>query len=193
MRLAFVIFDQMTALDFVGIYDPLTRLKTMRFMSDLVWDICARTREVTDDRGLRFAATKVDESLNGYDLLVVPGGYCARALVTDATFIAWLKTAAACPLKTSVCTGSLLLGAAGFLAGRRATTHPSAYAELAPFCASVERQRIVDEGDVITAGGVTAGIDLGLYLVEKFEGADARARIARQMDYHDTLAGGVRG
>ena len=183
MRLAFVVFDQMTALDFVGAYDPLTRLKSMNFRPDLAWDICARTREVADDRGLRFTPTKVDESLAGYDLIIVAGGYGTRALVADDGFIAWLKTATRCPLKTSVCTGSLLLGAAGFLAGRRATTHPGAYADLPQFGATVARERIVDAGDIITAGGVTAGIDLGLYLVERLAGAEVRARIARQMDY----------
>jgi transcriptional regulator GlxA family with amidase domain len=183
MQIAFVIFEQMTALDFVGVYDPLTRLKSMNFLPDLGWDICARTRTITDDRGLRFNATKIDESLVDYDLLVVAGGHGARTLISDQPFIAWLQTAAPCPLKTSVCTGALLLGAAGFLRGKRATTHPTAHADLVPFCAAVAPQRIVDAGDCITAGGVTAGIDLGLYLVEKLAGADVRTRIGAQMDY----------
>jgi cyclohexyl-isocyanide hydratase len=183
MQFAFVIFDQMTALDFVGVYDPLTRLKSMGFRPDLTWDICARTREIVDDRGLRFTATKVAAPLTGYDLLVVVGGQGTRPLMRDAAFSAWLKTATDCPLKTSVCTGALLLGAAGFLQGRRATTHPSAYQDLSEFCATVSHDRIVDDGDIITAGGVTAGIDLGLYLVERFAGAEIRSLIARQMDY----------
>ena len=182
MQIAFIIFDHMTALDFVGVYDPLTRLKSMNFVPDLAWDICARTRAVLDDRGLRFTATRVAEPLAGYDLLVVAGGYGTRTLMNDASFIGWLKTATDCPLKASVCTGSLLLGAAGFLQGKHATTHPSAYTELQAFCA-VEHTRVVDAGDVVTAGGVSAGIDLGLYLVEKFAGAEVRTRIARQMDY----------
>ena len=78
---------------------------------------------------------------------------------------------------------ALLLGAAGFLRGRRATTHPSAYKELEPYCAEVVRERVVDEGDVITAGGVSASIDLGLHLVKRLAGADARQRVAAQMDY----------
>src|SRR5437868_10991050 len=113
MQIAFVIFDQMTALDFVGVYDPLTRLKTMNFISDLRWDICARTRELTDDRALRFTATSINESLAGYDAIIVAGGYGTRTLMNDAAFIAWLRNADDCPLKASVCTGSLLLGAAG--------------------------------------------------------------------------------
>ena len=183
MRAAFVIFEGMTALDFVGAYDPLTRLRTMRLSEDFAWDVCALTNEVRDNTGLRFAPTRVGSSLGTYELLVVPGGYGTRELVEDAAFLDWLRTAAACDLKASVCTGSLLLGAAGFLEGRRATTHPSAFGELKKFCA-VSDERIVDEGDVITAGGVTAAIDLGLHLCERLAGAEATEKIRRQMDYH---------
>lgn len=183
MRAAFVIFDGMTALDFIGAYDPLTRLRTMSFREDFSWDVCARSSEVRDHTGLRFAPTRVGEPLEGYDLLVVPGGHAARALVEDASFVGWLRTAAACELKSSVCTGSLLLGAAGFLEGRRATTHPSALDDLKKFCA-VSAERVVDEGDVVTAGGVTAAIDLGLHLCERLAGREAREKIQRQMDYH---------
>src|SRR5215207_4351206 len=100
----------MTALDFVGAYDPLTRLRTMRLREDFEWDVCALTDEVRDTTGLRFAPTRVREPLDTYDLLVVPGGYGTRELTEDAAFLGWLRTAAACELKASVCTGSLLLG-----------------------------------------------------------------------------------
>jgi len=153
MRTAFVVFDRMTALDFVGIYDPLTRLHSMGFLPDFAWEVCAQTPEVADDRGLRLRATAVGGSLAAYDLLVVPGGVGTRLLLQDAAFLAWLRTAAPVALKVSVCTGALLLGAAGFLQGRRATTHPSAVADLAPFCHTALATRLVDEGAVITAGG----------------------------------------
>ncbi len=173
----------MTALDFVGVYDPVTRLKSMGLMPELSWDVCAYSEEVADDRGLAFTPAEVGESLHSYDLLIVPGGFGTRTLVDDAGFIAWLKTSAPCELKASVCTGSLLLGAAGFLEGRRATTHPNAFRELERFCAKVIDQRVVDEGDVVTARGVTSAIDLGLHLVERFVGRKGRERIRRQMDY----------
>ena len=86
-------------------------------------------------------------------------------------------------LKASVCTGALLLGAAGFLKGKRATTHPNAFEELRSHCAHVVDDRVVDDGGIMTARGVTSSIDLGLYLVERLAGAEARARIATQMDY----------
>jgi transcriptional regulator GlxA family with amidase domain len=183
MKVAFVIFNRMTALDFVGAYDPVTRLKSMKLMPEMSWDICAYSEEVADDRGLAFTPTKVGEPLRNYELLIVPGGFGTRELVGDAPFIEWLGTAAPCGLKASVCTGSLLLGAAGFLEGRRATTHPNAFRELARYCARVEDRRVVDEGDVVTAGGVTSAIDLGLHLVGRLAGREGRERIRKQMDY----------
>ncbi|MFN0196111.1 MAG: transglutaminase domain-containing protein, partial [Planctomycetaceae bacterium] len=136
-----------------------------------------------DDRGLQFMPDRIGEALAYFDLLVVPGGHIVRELQYDASFIHWLQTASAVPLKASVCTGSLLLGAAGFLAGSAATTHWSALEELRRYTADVRTERVVDTGNVVTAGGVTAGIDLGLHLVERLAGRDARIRMARQMDY----------
>ena len=183
MNVALIVFDNMTALDFVGFYDAVTRLQTMKIHPEFEWTICARQPQVRDDRGLTMAVESVDESLAGYDMLFIPGGYGTRGLQHDARFVDWLKTAASTPLKVSVCTGALLLGAAGFLRGLKATTHPTALDELKPYCAEVLRQRIVDEGSVVTAGGVSTSIDLGLHVVERLAGKDARVRVARQMDY----------
>jgi cyclohexyl-isocyanide hydratase len=183
MRIAFILFNDMTALDFVGIYDPLTRLKSMGFMSDVTWDICAREAEVRDDKGMKFVPTQVNTSLGKYDLIVVPGGFGTRELCRNLEFIAWLQTAATCKLKVSVCTGALLLGAAGFLKGRKATTHPNALEELREYCQSVVHERVVDTGDVITGGGVTSAIDVGLHVVDRLAGREAGERIRRQMDY----------
>ena len=185
MKAAFVIFNRMTALDFIGVYDPVTRLKSMGLMPEFSWDICAFSQQVMDDRGLAFSPGSVGEPLRDYDLLIVPGGLGTRTLVGDACFIEWLKTSAPCELKASVCTGSLLLGAAGLLEGKRATTHPSALQELERYCREVVNQRVVDEGDIVTAGGVTAAIDLGLHLVERLVGEEGKERIRRQMDYLD--------
>jgi len=183
MKNAFVIFDRMTSLDLIGFYDPVTRLKSMRIMEDFEWRICSTARQVIDDRGLRLEAQAVAEPLSSYDLLFLPGGFATRLLQDDRGFIDWLKTAQSVPLKVSVCTGALLLGAAGFLVGRRATTHPSAYKELKPYCKTVVHDRVVDEGDVITGGGVSSSIDLGLHVVQRLAGPEARERIATQMDY----------
>ncbi len=185
MQIALVAFDRMTSLDFIGFYDPVTRLKSMKIMDDFNWRICSTADYVVDDRGLRIDVGAKTESLDFCDILFVPGGFGTRNLQHDSQFINWLKTARSVQLKTSVCTGALLLGAAGFLQGHRATTHPTAYEELKPYCDKVVQKRIVDDKDIITAGGVSASIDLGLYLVEKLAGREARRRIATQMDYLD--------
>lgn len=183
MKVAFVIFDRMTALDFIGFYDPVTRLKTMDFLPDMEWQVCARTTEVHDDKGLTFRVSRIEETLEDYDLIFLPGGQGTRTLKDDASFIEWIRSARSCRYKVSVCTGALILGAAGFLEGRTATTNPRAYDLLEAYTQRVARERIVDDREVITAGAVASSIDLGLYVCEKFAGAEARSKIQKQIDY----------
>jgi transcriptional regulator GlxA family with amidase domain len=183
MKAAFIVFNRMTFLDFIGFYDPVTRLKSMKIIDDFEWRICATTQHVVDDRGLRIEADTIAEPLSSYDLLFVPGGFGTRSLQYDTSFVGWLKTAGSARLKVSVCTGALLLGAAGFLREKRATTHPNAFKELEQYCRAVVKDRVVDEGDTITAGGPSSAIDAGLHLVQRLAGPDARGRIAAQMDY----------
>jgi transcriptional regulator GlxA family with amidase domain len=183
MKAAFVVFDRMTSLDFIGFYDPVTRLKSMNIIDDFEWRLCAMTEQIVDDRGLRIGADAIAEPLSSYDMLFVPGGVGTRNLQHDMNFVDWLETAGPARLKVSVCTGALLLGAAGFLRDKRATTHPSALKELEQYCREVVHERVVDEGDTITAGGVSSAIDAGLHLVQRLAGPDARIRIAAQMDY----------
>lgn len=189
MKTAFVVFDRMTSLDFIGVFDPLGRLKTMGFVPDFDWSICALTSSVTDDRGLVYSADSICQPLEMFDLLIVPGGFGTRALQADERFLRWLGTARNVPLKASVCTGALLLGALGILHDRPATTHAAAFNELRKYCGEVRTDRIVDDGDVITAGGVTASIDLGLHLVERIAGVSARQQIAKQMEYQPAASG----
>ena len=186
MKIGFVIYNGMTTLDFVGIYDPLTRLKSMGFMETLKWEICAVEPKISDANGLQLTPTVVGVPLAAYDLVVVPGGPVARKLTQDTSFIQWIKTARPSPLKVSVCSGALLLGAAVFLKSKKAATHAATREELLPYCSQVLDQRIVDEEEVITCGGVTAGIDLGLYLCGKFISLEAKEIIKRQMDYHSS-------
>ena len=186
MKAALIVFDRMTYLDFVGFYDAVTRLKSMSILADFDWRICSNVKRVSDDRGahgMTMIPESIMEPLDGYDLLYLPGGMGTRTLQHDSEFIDWLETASAAPLKVSVCTGALLLGAAGFLRGKRATTHPSALKELEPYCGTVLAERIVDEGNVITGSGVATSLDLGLHVVERLAGPEARSRVAKQMCY----------
>lgn len=183
MKIAYILFDHLTLLDLIGVYDAVTRLRTMNYIPGLQWDLCALTGKVSDESGLTVLPTKTGGSLESYDVLVVPGGNGTRSLLNDQTFISWLQTASPAALKTSVCTGSLLLGAAGFLKDRKATTHFDHYERLQPYCKEVLKDRVVEDGNVITAGAVSSSIDLGLFLCQKWSGPEAAAAIRRRMDY----------
>ncbi|BAU28872.1 cyclohexyl-isocyanide hydratase [Aneurinibacillus soli] len=183
MKIAFILFEQVTSLDFVGFYDGITRLKTMGFIEDLSWDLCAFSEQVNDDRGITYNVHNVRPDLSAYDLIFIPGGMGTRTLIHVPEFIDWIKTAKEVPYKVSVCTGSLLLGAAGFLEGKKATTHPSASALLSLYTEQIKNERIVRDGNIITGGGVATSVDLGLYICELFAGKEAVMRIQKQMDY----------
>lgn len=183
VKIAFVVYDNLTLLDFAGAYDPLTRLKTMGFMPDLAYDICARNATVRSAEGALLTADTISTDLAAYDYVVVPGGDGIKDLMKDAAFLRWIAVASGTTTVAALCGGSLLLGAAGMLRGKKAATHPQLAGVLKNFAGDVLPDRIVDEGNIITAGGVTASIDLGLYLCGKIAGADVREKIARQMDY----------
>lgn len=183
MRIAFVLFDGLTFLDFVGFYDVVTRLRYFEATKDSSWDLCGLKSEITDELGTTIHVNRVQADLSPYDVLFVPGGFGTRALRYDEEFVQWLKTAKDVEYKISVCTGSLLLGAAGFLENKKATTHPFAYDLLEPYCQEVIKARIVRDGRVWTGGGVSTSIDMGLYAMEQFLGKAEADNIRGQMDY----------
>ena len=142
MKIAYIIFDGMTMLDLVGVYDPVSRLRSIQFIPNLSWDFCATKPEIKDSFGFTVKADKISPDLSVYDVVIIPGGGGTRKLAIDKTFIAWLSTASTVPLKCSVCTGSLLLGAAGFLEGKNATTHFEEYEQLGQYGCRVLRQKL---------------------------------------------------
>jgi cyclohexyl-isocyanide hydratase len=198
-RVALLAFPGMTLLDLVGPLDALSRIATMGFEPTTTCEVIALARrhaatDLGDDPPVVWSAwggelvtARYRPPLDAFDVLVVPGGPATRELELDAEAIAWLQSFPSNRLAASVCTGSLLLGAAGRLTGKRATTHHTAMAELARFGATAVRERVVDEGQLVTAGGVTSGIELGLHLVKRLAGDDAHAKIAAQMEVRSLL------
>ena len=183
-RIAFLVFPRLTMLDFVGGYDSLRRIAPMGIDPEVTHRIIGTALEVVDETGLVMRPDSVYEDLAGFDLLYLHGGVGTRTLMNDPHLIDYLRTWGPDRPVASVCTGALLLGQAGYLTSKRATTHHRALDLLRPLCHEViTDRRIVDEGQVVTAGGVSSSLDLGLYLVEKFWGAGARQRIAAQMEY----------
>src|SRR5262245_4088485 len=127
MKIAFIIFNGITWLDLIGVYDPITRLKSYNYIPDLSWDLCAFTNTAADNDGLEIKPAKIQNNLADYDAIIVPGGHGTRKLQVDNDFLNWIRTAEKSQYKISICTGSLLLGAAGFLKDKKATTNFQEY------------------------------------------------------------------
>ena len=180
MEIAVALFEQVTALDAVGPYEVLQRLPgaEVRFVGH-------RRGEVRTDNG--FLGLTVDctfDEVSNPDVLLIPGGIGTRALVHDEVILDWIRNAhETSQFTTSVCTGSLLLAAAGLLKGRRATTHFSARPLLLKYGATPTEERVVQEGKIITAAGVSSGIDMALRLAELLTDATTAKALQLMIEY----------
>lgn len=165
MQIAAVLFPRLTALDLIGPYETLQRLPdaTVTFVGH-------QRGEVRTENGfLGLTADATFDEVQRPDVVIVPGGIGTRALLDDAVLLDWLRTVHQTTLfTTSVCTGSLVLAAAGLLTGLEATTHWSVLHVLESLGAKPTTQRVVEHLDrrIITAAGVSAGIDMALRLAE---------------------------
>jgi putative intracellular protease/amidase len=167
MDIAIPIFDRFTALDAVGPYETLSRLPGAR-----VTFIAAEAGPKTTDNGmLSLVAERTLDDLPSPDVVVVPGGIGTRAMMHDEALLDWVRKAHETSTWTcSVCTGSLVLGAAGILDGLEATSHWMAMDALASTGAIPTGRRVVEQGKIMTAAGVSAGIDMGLTLAARIAG-----------------------
>jgi cyclohexyl-isocyanide hydratase len=140
-----------------------------------------------DTNGLEMGVDHVQQSLKDYDAIVIPGGPGTRELLRDHSFLDWIRTANESAYQISVCTGSLILGAAGLLKDKKATTHFGEYETLRPYCKEVIKKRIVRDGRVITAGAVSSSIDLGIFLCREWAGNEAAIQISKRIDYQGNV------
>jgi putative intracellular protease/amidase len=179
---AIPLFDQFTALDAIGPYEVLQRVPSV----DVVF-VGHQTGEVrSDNRMLGITRDAVFEDVPSPDVLVFPGGFGTRALETDDRVLDWVRGVhRTTRFTTSVCTGSLVLAAAGLLTGRTATTHWSTYADLERLGAIPVADRVVEHVDcrIVTAAGVSSGIDMALRLVELLEDRTAAEAVQLMIEY----------
>ena len=167
MDIAIPIFDELTALDAVGPYEVLSRLPDAR-VSFVATEPGPKR---TEDGMLALTADLALSELPEPDVLVVPGGFGTRALMHDEPFLDWIRHVHDhSTWTTSVCTGSLVLAAAGLLDGREATTHWLQTELLKPYGVIPVAQRVVRSGKIITAAGVSSGIDMALMLAAEIAG-----------------------
>jgi putative intracellular protease/amidase len=180
MDIAIPLYDRFTALDAIGPYEVLSRLPGARVR----W-IAHEARPYRTDRGLQLLAETTLDEVPHPEVIVVPGGTGTRDVLDDEPLLDWIRTAdATSTWTTSVCTGSLLLGAAGLLDGLRATSHFAWLPLLADFGAvPVDDERVVEQGKVITSAGVSSGIDMALQLAARIAGADIAQAIQLVIEY----------
>ena len=180
MKIAIPLYTGFTALDAVGPYEVLSRLPG----ASVTWLAEQPGPVRTDNDMLALQADAAYEELPDPEIFVVPGGYGTRALLDDERLLGWIRGAhETSQWTTSVCTGSLLLGAAGVLDGLEATSHWLDLDTLEQFGARPSRSRVVEQGKVITAAGVSSGIDMGLALAARVAGPEVAQAIQLGIEY----------
>ena len=180
MRIVIPIFPEFTALDAIGPYEVLRMLPDAR----VTFVAAARGVVRTDSRMVGLHADAAFDETDSADVLVVPGGWGTRALLRDEATLAWVRAIhETTRWTTSVCTGSLVLAAAGLLDGLDATTHWGAVETLEKHGARYVPERVVQRGKLITAAGVSAGIDMALTLAALIAGEQVAKAIQLAVEY----------
>ena len=178
-NIGFVIFPNLTQLDFTGPLEVLHRLPECKI------HIVAKSLDpVPSDCGLSLLPTTTFKNCCQLDLICVPGGGGVVGIMTDRETVDFVrKQATGARYITSVCTGAFVLGVAGLLKGRRATTHWAYTGLLALVGATFEKARIVKDGNVVTAGGVASGIDFALHIATEIVGEETAQAIQLSIEY----------
>jgi len=178
-HVVFALYPRITQLDFTGPFEVLARLPEARCTLASV-----QGGELEADRGLKFAGLARLDEVQDCDLLCVPGGYGTVIAIEDAAYLdALRRLGRGARYITSVCTGSLLLAASGFLRGKRAACHWAWREQLARFGAEPDVARVVRDGNVFTGGGVTAGIDMALAVMAEVAGRDYADAVQLAIEY----------
>jgi cyclohexyl-isocyanide hydratase len=179
LSIGFLIFPRLTQLDFTGPFEVMTRLPGAQVRT--IWK---QAGPVRSDSGLTMLADTGFAECPPLDILCIPGGPGVAALMEDPEVLEFVRAqAATARYVTSVCTGALVLGAAGLLRGKRATTHWASHDFLAAFGATPVAARVVRDGALFTGGGVTAGIDFALSIAAEIAGPEAAQAIQLQIEY----------
>ena len=180
-----LLFDDAEELDWAGPWEVFTAMAVLE-SDDRVVSIAEREGVIRCAKGLRVLADCTFETAPELDVVLVPGGEGTRREVENAHLIGWLrKTGERCEWVTSVCTGALLLHEAGFARGRRVTTHWSFIEALAKRgdVTVLSDRRYVRDGNLVTAAGVSAGIDMALWLVGQLHGVETARTVQRWIEY----------
>jgi putative intracellular protease/amidase len=180
MQIACFLFDGITALDIVGPYEVLQRIPDadVRFVAKQAGEVR------TDNKFLALVADYSVDEVTNPDVVVVPGGFATRALEHDEETLDWIRAVdTGSTWTTSVCTGSMLLASAGLLEGKEATSHWASLPRLAEYGAIPTARRVVEQGKIVTAAGVSSGIDMALTLAARIAGDDFAQAVQLGIEY----------
>jgi transcriptional regulator GlxA family with amidase domain len=187
---AILIFDDVELLDFAGPFEVFSSVRNLTGEHERLMDVFAVAESLAPVRCRNGLVVQPERSLDEcppVDVLVIPGGAGVRPALERSRLVEWVRTRAQeAELTVSVCTGSFLLARAGLLSGRQATTHWERISEMRerfPDVEIVEDERWVDTGEIITAAGVSAGIDVALHVVRRLYGADVARATALGIEY----------
>ncbi len=187
-KVAILIFDKVEVLDFAGPFEVFS--VSYDDEGNKLYDVCliAEEEEVVKARGnFQVTPNKTIDTDEKFDMVLIPGGFGTRPLMDNETIKNWIKAQfSQVELMLSVCTGSLVLATSGLLENQSATTHHAAFDELAkvaPNTEIIKGTKYVDNGKVITSGGISAGIEMALHVVAKQHGIEQARRTANYMEY----------
>jgi transcriptional regulator GlxA family with amidase domain len=179
MKIVILLFDNYTALDIVGPYEVLNKLPNSKiYLAGL------EKKEYKDTYGLKISADNSIDEISEADILLIPGGFGIDNLLKNEEVLDWIRRIDITTKWTvSVCSGSLLLAQAGLLDGKNCTTHWRRKEQLRSFNVTVKDERYIQDGKIITSAGVSAGIDMALYLVSKIAGDQTAKMIQLAIEY----------
>ena len=179
MKIVILLFDNYTALDIVGPYEVLNKLPNSK-----IYLVGLEKREYKDTYGLKISADNSIDEISEADILLIPGGSGIDNLLNNEEVLDWIRRIDSTTKWTvSVCSGSLLLAQTGLLNGKNCTTHWRRKEQLQRFNVKVKNERYIQDGKFITSAGVSAGIDMALYLVSKIAGDQTAMMFQLAMEY----------
>jgi len=184
VTIGILIFPEVEELDFVGPFEVLSYVNKIRPSSTKVLMVAESTALLCGFNGMKVMPDTTLQGCPTLDILVVPGGKGRLAAMKNVPIIEFIqKQMITATYVTSVCTGAFLLAEAGLLTGKKATTYHTAFSELESYSVQVISSKVVQDGKIITAGGVSSGLELGFYLLRQLFGASVSQEVASKLEY----------
>lgn len=185
INIGILVFEKVEELDFIGPFEVLSYINKIMPKATNVWLVSEKEKMIQGYNGLRFLTDYTIDNCPKLDVLIVPGGQGRKMITENIKFLSFIKKRYD-ELKylSSVCTGSLILGATGLLKNISATTYHTAFEELSEMGVIVKNSKVVQDGKIITGAGVSSGIDVGLYLLSKLFDEATAQQVSDKIEYN---------